>query len=94
MSMPLRREGMPSGRAFLLGQASGLVEPLGGLLGAYAVVVAEPLLPLTMAFAAGAMIFVVVDQLVPEAHEGSTRLATAGFLCGFGLMMAMDVTFN
>ena len=53
-----------------------------------------PDLPLTLAFAAGAMIFVVVDQLVPEAHEESPRLATAGFLCGFGLMMAMDVTFD
>ena len=94
VSMPLRREGMSAGWAFLFGQASGLVEPIGGLMGAYAVLIMEPLLPLTMAFAAGAMLFVVVDQLVPEAHGGSPRLATAGFLGGFGLMMAMDIAFG
>jgi len=91
VSLPLRREGMSAWRAFWWGQLSGIVEPIGGILGAALVAVAQPVLPLAMAFAAGAMLFVVVDQLVPEAHSGSPRHATAGFVGGFALMMAMDV---
>lgn len=91
VSMPLRREGMSYGQAFFWGQLSGAVEPLGGLLGAYAVTFAAPLLPLSMAFAAGAMIYVVVDQLIPEAHAGSPKHSTAGFVIGFALMMALDL---
>jgi zinc transporter ZupT len=91
VSLPLRREGMPASHAFMWGQLSGAVEPIGGVLGAGLVAVAEPVLPLAMSFAAGAMLFVVVDQLVPEAHAGSPRHATAGFLGGFALMMTMDV---
>ena len=77
---------------FFYGQLSGMVEPLGGLLGAAAVKLVEPLLPYALSFAAGAMIFVVVDELVPEAAEsGNKRLSTVGAMLGFCLMMAMDV---
>ncbi|XP_071451463.1 zinc transporter ZIP11 isoform X2 [Hetaerina americana] len=75
-----------------LGQLSGMVEPLFGLLGAAAVSVAEPLLPYALSFAAGAMVFVVVDDIVPESNSsGNGRLATWGSIVGFVLMMALDV---
>jgi zinc transporter ZupT len=91
VSMPLRREGMSRWKAFFWGQLSGAVEPIGGVLGAYAVTYAQPILPIAMAFAAGAMIFVVVDQLIPEAHNDNPRHCTSGFLIGFVVMMAMDL---
>ena len=92
VSMPLRRQGLSLGRCFWYGQLSGMVEPLGGLLGAWAVRAVEPLLPYALSFAAGAMIFVVVDELVPEAAEsGNKRLSTVGAMLGFILMMSMDV---
>ena len=92
VSMPLRRQGVSLGRCFWYGQLSGMVEPIGGLLGAWAVAVVEPLLPYALSFAAGAMIFVVVDELVPEAAEsGNKRLSTIGAMFGFLLMMSMDV---
>ncbi len=78
-------------RAFFWGQLSGAVEPLGGMLGAFAAARVAPLLPLVLAGAAGAMLYVVVDQLVPEAHQGSPRHSTLGFVGGFAVMMAMDM---
>lgn len=95
VSMPLRREGMGRFKAFSYGQASGAVEPVAGALGAWAVFAMEPILPYALAFAAGAMIFVVVEELIPEAqHHGYTDFATAGAMLGFALMMTLDVALG
>ncbi|XP_071451458.1 zinc transporter ZIP11 isoform X1 [Hetaerina americana] len=92
VSLPLQAAGFSTWRSFCLGQLSGMVEPLFGLLGAAAVSVAEPLLPYALSFAAGAMVFVVVDDIVPESNSsGNGRLATWGSIVGFVLMMALDV---
>ncbi|GHV85341.1 zinc transporter [Spirochaetia bacterium] len=92
VSIPLRREGMSRGRSFLIGQASGFVEPLAGILGAILVSSIQAALPYTLSFAAGAMIFVVAEELIPEAYrKGNDHIATAGFMLGFALMMALDV---
>jgi ZIP family zinc transporter len=95
VAMPLRREGMSRTRAFFLGQASGLVEPLAGVLGAAAVLLMQPLLPYALAFAAGAMIFVVVEELIPEAQaHGNNDFATLGAIAGFAVMMLLDVSLG
>ena len=95
VSAPLRREGLGRWKSFLYGQASGLVEPIAGVLGALAVLVVRPLLPYALAFAAGAMIFVVGEELIPESHLGSNGdLATIGLLCGFSVMMFLDVALG
>ncbi|TYZ68379.1 hypothetical protein PybrP1_000623 [[Pythium] brassicae (nom. inval.)] len=95
VSMPLRREGMSAWKAFMWGQLSGLVEPIGGIIGAGAVMYVQPILPYALAFAAGAMIFVVVDDLIPEANQsGNQKLATSGVIVGFIVMMAMDVALG
>ncbi|RHY22906.1 hypothetical protein DYB32_009362 [Aphanomyces invadans] len=95
VSMPLRREGMPPFKAFMWGQLSGVVEPIGGLIGAAAVLYVQPILPYALSFAAGAMIFVVVDDLIPEAHQsGNSKLATIGTIVGFIVMMTMDVALG
>ena len=95
VSVPLRREGMRSGRAFVYGQLSGVVEPVAGVLGALAVIVVRPLLPYALAFAAGAMIFVVVEELIPESQlEKHTDLATMFTLVGFAVMMTLDVALG
>jgi ZIP family zinc transporter len=92
VAMPLRREGMGRFRAFVYGQASGVVEPIGGLLGAWAVFSMQSMLPYGLAFAAGAMIFVVVEELIPESQrEGYSDFATAGAMLGFAIMMMLDV---
>jgi len=92
VAMPLRREGMGRFKAFMYGQASGAVEPLSGVLGAWLVLTMEALLPYGLAFAAGAMIFVVVEELIPESQrEGYSDFATAGAMVGFALMMSLDV---
>jgi ZIP family zinc transporter len=92
VSMPLRREGLSRGKAFFWGQLSGMVEPVAGVLGALAVLVARPVLPYALAFAAGAMIFVVIEDLVPEAQQGgNTDEATMGGMLGFTVMMFLDV---
>ena len=79
-------------KAFFFGQLSGAVEPAAGLFGAYAVQEVEPVLPYAMAFAAGAMIFVVADDLIPEARKhGNGRLASVGCMIGFITMMSLDV---
>jgi len=92
VAMPLRGEGLSPFRAFMLGQLSGFVEPLAGVLGAWFVLTAHGLLPYALAFAAGAMIFVVVEELIPDAQtEGNAHLATLGTMIGFVIMMALDV---
>jgi ZIP family zinc transporter len=95
VSVPLRREGMSRLRSFWYGQLSGAVEPVAGFLGAAAVVLMEPLLPYALAFAAGAMIFVVVEELIPESQlESSTNVATVGAMLGFAVMMTLDVALG
>jgi ZIP family zinc transporter len=95
VSMPLRREGMSRSRSFFYGQMSGFVEPIAALLGVIAVVLAKPILPYALAFAAGAMIFVVVEELIPESQRGgNTDLATMGAMVGFTLMMLLDVALG
>ena len=95
VSMPLRREGVSRMRSFYYGQLSGLVEPVAGVLGAWAVIVARPMLPYALAFAAGAMIFVVAEELIPEAQrEGDTDIPTIGVMFGFALMMTLDVALG
>lgn len=92
VSLPLLRLGYSPMKSFWYGQLSGMVEPLGGILGALSVVVAERCLPYALAFAAGAMIYVVFDDLIPEAHvHGNGRLGTLGAMVGFVVMMSMDV---
>lgn len=95
VAMPLRREGMGRLRAFGYGQASALVEPVAGVLGAALVMAMRPLLPYALAFAAGAMIFVVIEELVPESQRnGNTDFATAGGMLGFAVMMTLDVVLG
>ena len=95
VSIPLRREGFSRTRAFLYGQASGLVEPIAGVIGAVAVIAMRTLLPYALSFAAGAMIYVVVEELIPEAQQsGSTDVSTIGCMLGFTLMMVLDVALG
>ncbi len=95
VSIPLRREGFSRPRSFWYGQLSGMVEPVAGVLGAVAVLAMRQMLPFALAFAAGAMIFVVVEDLIPEAQRNeSTDVATVGALVGFALMMALDVALG
>ena len=92
VSLPLRREGLSRKESFWWGQLSALVEPIAAVLGAAVVVYMDPLLPYALAFAAGAMIFVVVEELVPEAHRGGNGdIATMGVMVGFSVMMVLDV---
>ncbi len=93
--MPLRREGMSCRKSFFYGQLSAVVEPVAGVVGVVAVVLAQPILPYALAFAAGAMIFVVVEELIPESQKGGhADLATMSLMLGFGLMMTLDVAFG
>ncbi len=107
VSMPLRGEGMTRRRAFFFGQLSGVVEPIAGVLGAAAVLAVRPILPYALAFAAGAMIFVVVEELIPESQRddeplpasgklpvGRTDIATLGAMGGFAVMMLLDVALG
>ena len=98
VSIPLRREGFSRRKAFLYGQSSGLVEPVAGVLGAYAVMNIQPILPYALAFTAGAMIYVVVEELIPEAQreEGGSKtdIATIGAMLGFAVMMVLDVALG
>jgi len=95
VSVPLRREGMSRGRAFWYGQLSGFVEPLAAVGGAAAVLLMRPILPYALAFAAGAMIFVVVEELIPESQRNeNTDIATIGTLMGFAVMMTLDVALG
>jgi len=95
VSMPLRREGLSRGRSFWYGQLSGVVEPMAGVAGAALVLIARPILPYALAFAAGAMIFVVVEELVPESQtSGHSHSATWGAIIGFAVMMTLDVALG
>ena len=91
-AMPLRRVGLTRRKSWLYGQASAIVEPIAGVLGAWAVLTFEPILPYALAFAAGAMIFVVVEEVIPETQQDQfTDIATMGFIGGFIVMMTLDV---
>ncbi|WP_321530772.1 ZIP family metal transporter [uncultured Desulfuromonas sp.] len=95
VSVPLRREGMSRAKSFWYGQLSGMVEPIAGVLGAIAVIWMEPLLPYALSFAAGAMIYVVVEEVIPESQLArNTDLATVGAMCGFAIMMTLDVALG
>lgn len=95
VSIPLRREGLSRLKAFNYGQLSGIVEPIAGVTGAYLVLSITPLLPYALAFAAGAMIFVVVEELIPESQTGhETDLSTIGAMLGFATMMFLDVALG
>jgi ZIP family zinc transporter len=95
VAVPLRREGVGRGTAFWYGQLSGVVEPIAGVAGALLVITMRPILPYALSFAAGAMIYVVVEELIPESqHHGSTDLATIGALGGFAVMMLLDVALG
>lgn len=92
ISLPLKGEGISKGKAFLLGILSGVVEPIGGLITILLASRIVPLLPYMLSFAAGAMFYVVVEELIPEAHSGDhSNLGTIGAALGFALMMALDV---
>jgi len=95
VSVPLRREGLTRMRSFMYGQLSGAVEPIAGVIGVVVLLVARSILPYALAFAAGAMIFVVVEEVIPEAqHGGNGHLATAGAMIGFTVMMVLDVALG
>jgi len=95
VSIPLRREKMSRLKSFWYGQLSGVVEPIAGVFGAAAVLLIQPLLPYALAFAAGAMIYVVVEELIPESQlESVTDVATLGAMLGFATMMTLDVALG
>jgi ZIP family zinc transporter len=95
VSMPLRRMGMSRWKSFMYGQSSAIVEPIAAVMGAVAVTFFTPLLPYALAFAAGAMIFVVVEEVIPETQQDkNTDIATLGFIGGFIVMMMLDVALG
>lgn len=95
VSIPLRREGMSRWKSFTIGQASGIVEPIAGVLGAFLVGYMTTILPYALAFAAGAMIYVVVEELIPEAQQhGSSDYSSIGAMLGFAVMMLLDVSLG
>ncbi|WP_457618529.1 ZIP family metal transporter [Lutibacter sp.] len=92
VSMPIRRQGVSKFKSFMYGQSSALVEPIAAVIGAWAVITFQPILPYALAFAAGAMIFVVVEEVIPETQRDKyTDIATLGFMGGFIIMMVLDV---
>ncbi len=96
VSMPLRREGMGKGKSFMMGQASGMVEPIAGVLGAFFVLKMQNILPYALCFAAGAMIFVVVEELIPESQrkQQNIDIVTMATMAGFSVMMILDVALG
>ncbi len=95
ISLPLKREGLSSGRSFLYGALSGVVEPVAGLVGVLLAASIASLMPWMLSFAAGAMIYVVVEELIPEAHLGEhSHSGTAGVMLGFLIMMILDVALG
>ncbi len=95
IAMPLRGMGMSRKKSFMYGQASAIVEPVAGVLGALAVTTFTPILPYALAFAAGAMMFVVVEEVIPEAQQNrNSDVATIGFIIGFLVMMSLDVALG
>lgn len=92
VSVPMRRHGASRFKSFMYGQASAIVEPIAAVLGAWAVMTFQPILPYALSFAAGAMIFVVVEEVIPETQQDKyTDIATMGFIGGFIVMMSLDV---
>lgn len=95
VSAPLRREGWKVGKAFVYGQFSGMVEPIAGVIGAAATLLMRPILPYALAFAAGAMIYVVAEELIPSSKcEGHSDIPTIGVMLGFAVMMLLDVALG
>jgi ZIP family zinc transporter len=95
VAMPLRRLGLSRTKSFLYGQASAIVEPMAAVLGAWLVMTFEPILPYALSFAAGAMIFVVVEEVIPETQQDKyTDIATLGLILGFIVMMTLDVALG
>ncbi|MBW2367296.1 MAG: ZIP family metal transporter [Deltaproteobacteria bacterium] len=95
VSVPLRREGFSRLKSFWYGQLSGIVEPIAGVIGAATVILMRPILPYALSFAAGAMIYVVVEELIPESQlEKHTDVATVGAMLGFAVMMTLDVALG
>jgi len=95
VSVPLRREGLSVSKCFMYGQASGIVEPIAGVIGAAAVYYIQPMLPYALAFAAGAMIYVVVEELIPESQlDKKTDISTIFAMLGFAIMMTLDVALG
>lgn len=95
VSVPLRRENLSRAKSFFYGQLSGVVEPIAGVLGAGLVLIITPLLPYALAFAAGAMIFVVAEELIPESqNSGNSDVGTSGLMIGFAVMMLLDVALG
>jgi ZIP family zinc transporter len=96
VSMPLRREGMSQKKSFMMGQASGMVEPVAGVIGAFFVLMMQPILPYALCFAAGAMIFVVVEELIPESQrvQANIDVVTMFTMLGFSVMMILDVALG
>ncbi len=95
VSIPLRIEGISRWRSFMWGQFSGMVEPIAGVIGATIVLTSQAILPYALSFAAGAMIYVVAEEVIPEAHSsGKSDIATIGVIIGFALMMALDVALG
>jgi ZIP family zinc transporter len=95
VALPLRGEGMSRFKSFWFGQLSAVVEPIAGVIGAASVLIMEPLLPYALAFAAGAMIFVVVEEVIPESQSnGNEHQATGGAMIGFAVMMLLDVALG
>ena len=95
VSMPMRRQGLSRWKSFMYGQSSAIVEPIAAVIGALAVTFFTPILPYALAFAAGAMIFVVVEEVIPETQQDKyTDIATLGFIGGFIVMMILDVALG
>ncbi len=96
VAIPLRREGLSRLKSFWYGQLSGIVEPIAGVIGAIAVIYAKPILPYALAFAAGAMIFVVIEELIPEtqSEKEHSDIGTIGALLGFAVMMTLDAALG
>ena len=95
VAMPLRRQGVSRFKSFWYGQLSAIVEPIAAVIGALAVTFFTPILPYALAFAAGAMIFVVVEEVIPETQQDKfTDIATMGFIIGFIIMMILDVSLG
>ena len=96
VSMPLRRDGMSKGKSFFMGQASGIVEPIAGVIGALFVMKMQGILPYALCFAAGAMIFVVVEELIPESQQDvrNIDIVTMATMVGFSVMMILDVALG
>ncbi|XMB68082.1 ZIP family metal transporter [Mycoplasmatota bacterium zrk1] len=95
VSIPLRREGFSRKKSFLIGQASALVEPIAGVIGAALAYTMRSILPYALSFAAGAMVYVVIEELVPESQKNNyAKLATIGFMVGFAIMMTLDVSLG